>query len=110
MQYEVPYRRAQCITQLFIKDLQSPHVVLSLSISISFFYWDPWVVRSQTYGLQLFQQGVLWAALFWRFGHVKVKAVPAAQSVQAQHERYIVLQQAGVWDGVQREIRSPCHG
>lgn len=41
---------------------------------------------------------------------MKVKAVTVAQRVQAQHEGYIVLQQAGVCGGVEGETGSPGHG
>lgn len=54
------------------------------------------ITRGQSYGLQLFEQGVLRAALFRRLGHVEVKVVAVTQSVQTQNKRHVVLEQTGI--------------
>lgn len=49
-----------------------------------------------TYHLQLLEQRILRSSLFRRFGHMEVQRVSVPQSVQTQHEGYVVLQQTGV--------------
>lgn len=62
--------------------------------------------RGQSYGLQLFEQGVLRAALFGRLGHVEVKVVAVTQSVQTQNKRHVVLEQTGIWTTRSNQIFS----
>lgn len=60
-----------------------------------------WHFRSQTHCLQLFEERVLGAPLFRGLGNVQVKAVAAPQCIEAQDEGHVILQQAGVYKGIQ---------
>lgn len=58
-----------------------------------------------SYHLQLLEQRILWRSLFGRFGHVEVQRVSVPQSVQTQHEGYVVLQQTGVYGEREGKVR-----